>query len=117
MLWYQESFREESELRDIDPVLRKEFGRSVVQAAMQAEGTWEDENQEINDYDVYGTEANDDELEGNMSENEADDKVDELEREYRSDEDQAGDGAAYAAMNQEDDDAFEVVGDLDDYVG
>jgi hypothetical protein len=84
---------------------------------MQAEGTWEDGNQETNDYDygVYGTEQEDG-LEGCPSENEADDKVDELEGEYRSDGDQAGDHA-YAAMTLEEDDAFEVVGDLDDYVG
>lgn len=97
----QESFRDDSEsLLEIDPILRKEFGRSAAQAAIQAEDACEggDGDDYSDDNDFY--------------------KNDEKSDRDKSDkEDEPKDDDAYAPMGQADDDAFEVVGDLDDYVG
>lgn len=105
---FQESFRENSEdLQDIDPILRKEFGRSVAQAAMEAQDMLGD--RVVGDYgDEY---ANKDEAESDS------DTVAGEEKELDKPAHDGCNGAtAYAHVYQEDD-AFEVVGDLDDYRG
>lgn len=108
----QESFREDGEeMMEIDPILRKEFGRNLFHAAVEAGA--------VDDYDRDDEDKDDDydnREEGNSDKEEIEDKDDhDGQCSEQSGNGYEADGFVAPILCPTEDDAFEVVGDIYDF--
>lgn len=109
-------------MMEIDPILRKEFGRNLAYAAIQAGGVRVEDNYEYGKEDDYGEKSDYGDKDDYGEKNDYGENYDYRDKDDYGDDyldEEAGkendDGVYAPPMDSTNDDAFEVVGDLYDF--